>query len=165
MEAAARGYITEQSRETVGDRQCLRLACDLDSQKGTLYTTWFDEETLLPLRSEISVDGAVVYEVAWSRFEVTEAAPGGEDPGQTARRLTRPSLRRRMREVRPRRETLPRYSNRKTGGRERLLPLPAASAGGRRESAIRRAGGPARKEEPHHAYEGPSAHGGAVSAP
>ena len=84
MEAAARGYITEQSRETVGDRQCLRLACDLDSQKGTLYTTWFDEETLLPLRSEISVDGAVVYEVAWSRFEVTEAAPGGEDPGQTA---------------------------------------------------------------------------------
>ncbi len=78
MEAAARGYITEQSRETMGDRQCLRLACDLDSQKGTLYTTWFDEATLLPLRSEISVDGAVVYEVAWSRFEVTQAAPAPE---------------------------------------------------------------------------------------
>lgn len=78
MEAAARGYITEQSQETVGERQCLRLACDLDGQEGTLYTTWFDEQTLLPLRSEISVDGAVVYQVAWNRFEVTQA--GGADP-------------------------------------------------------------------------------------
>lgn len=92
MEAAARGYITEQSRETVGDRQCLRLACDLDSQKGTLYTTWFDEETLLPLHSEISVDGAVVYDVAWSRFEVTETAPETPETaqGETAQGETAP---------------------------------------------------------------------------
>lgn len=72
MEAAAEGYITEQSTEELNERECLRLSADLSDQPGTLYTTWFDAETMLPLRSEISADGFVVYEVAWSRFEVTE---------------------------------------------------------------------------------------------
>lgn len=71
MEAAAKGYPTEQAEETLGERTCLRLACDLDSDEGILYTTWFDQETLLPLRSEISTDGTMVFEVAWSKFEVT----------------------------------------------------------------------------------------------
>lgn len=92
MAAAGSGYLTEQSEETVGDRTCLRLACDLPDDETTLYTTWFDQETLLPLRSEITADGEMVFEVAWSRFEVTsQAAPpsGGEQPaeeqsGQTA---------------------------------------------------------------------------------
>lgn len=70
-----RGYLTEQSEETVGERPCLRLAFDLEGDEGTLYTTWFDQETLLPLRSEISADGVVVFDVAWSRFEITENAP------------------------------------------------------------------------------------------
>jgi len=72
MEAAARGYVMEQSEETIGERSCLRLSCDLSDQPGTVYTTWFDTQTLLPLRSEVSVEGTVVFEVAWSRFEVTE---------------------------------------------------------------------------------------------
>lgn len=76
MTAAAAGYLTEQSEETVSDRPCLRLTFDLSEDEETLYTTWFDQETLLPLQSEISVDGAVVFEVAWSRFEVTETAEG-----------------------------------------------------------------------------------------
>lgn len=71
MEAAANGYPSEQSEEAVGERTCLRLACDLESDEGILYTTWFDQETLLPLRSEISADGALVFEVAWNKFEVT----------------------------------------------------------------------------------------------
>lgn len=71
MAAAGSGYITEQSEETVDERTCLRLACDLLDDESTLYTTWFDQETLLPLRSEISVDGAVVFEISWNRFEVT----------------------------------------------------------------------------------------------
>ena len=75
MAAAASGYLTEQSEETVGERPCLRLAFDLEGDEGTLYTTWFDQETLLPLRSEISADGVVVFDVAWSRFEITENAP------------------------------------------------------------------------------------------
>lgn len=82
MAAAAGGYLTEQSEETVGERPCLRLAFDLSEEEETLYTTWFDRETLLPLQSEISVDGAVVFEVAWSRFEITAAeqpADGGEE--------------------------------------------------------------------------------------
>ena len=76
MAAAGSGYLTEQSEETVGDRTCLRLACDLPDDESTLYTTWFDQETLLPLRSEITADGEMVFEVAWNRFEVTsQAAP------------------------------------------------------------------------------------------
>lgn len=89
MEAASAGYAAEQSEEELGERKCLRLSCDLSDDTDTLYTTWFDQETLLPLHSEISVDGAVVFEVAWSRFEVTdrreapsqEPAPPAEDSG------------------------------------------------------------------------------------
>lgn len=81
MAAAASGYLTEHSEEMVGERPCLRLAFDLEGDEGTLYTTWFDQETLLPLRSEISADGVVVFDVAWSRFEITESAPAeGAEP-------------------------------------------------------------------------------------
>ena len=98
MAAAGSGYITEQSEESINERSCLRLACDLPDDESTLYTTWFDQDTLLPLRSEITVDGEMVFEVTWTRFEVTgtaderAAAPeesglttdGGEAPEQEA---------------------------------------------------------------------------------
>ncbi|MDE7261372.1 MAG: hypothetical protein K2N78_04830 [Oscillospiraceae bacterium] len=71
MAAAASGYVTEQSEEAVGERSCLRLACDLPDDESVLYTTWFDQETLLPLRSEVSVDGELVFQVSWNKFEVT----------------------------------------------------------------------------------------------
>ena len=70
MEAAATGYMTERSREMVGDRPCLRLSCDLPEDSGVLYTTWFDEEALVPLKSVVALDGAVVFDVSWDRFEV-----------------------------------------------------------------------------------------------
>lgn len=88
MAAAGSGYLTEQSEEPLGERNSLRLACDLPDDAGTVYTTWFDQETLLPLRSEIAVDGEMIFEVAWNRFEVTgTAAPedaGGADTAQDA---------------------------------------------------------------------------------
>lgn len=71
MEAAAWGYPGEQSEETLGERACIRLGCDLSDEPGTMYTTWFDRETMLPLRSEITVDGTLLFEITWSRFEVT----------------------------------------------------------------------------------------------
>lgn len=74
MEAAAWGYPAEQSEEALGERTCIRLGCDLSDEPGTLYTTWFDAQTLLPLRSEIAVDGTLLFEIAWSRFEVTGSA-------------------------------------------------------------------------------------------
>ena len=74
MEAAGRGYPAEQSEEILDERDCIRMGCDLSDDTGTLYTTWFDKETLLPLRSEITTDGVLVFEVAWSRFEVTGQA-------------------------------------------------------------------------------------------
>ena len=46
MAAAGSGYITEQSKETLAERECLRLACDLPDDEATVYTTWFDQETL-----------------------------------------------------------------------------------------------------------------------
>ena len=85
MEAAAGGYVSQQSVEDVEERPCLRLSCDLDGEDGTLYTTWFDQESLLPMRSEISVDGVVVYEVTWSRFEARAVQEdGGAQNGGTA---------------------------------------------------------------------------------
>lgn len=86
MEAAAGGYVSQQSVEDVEERPCLRLSCDLDGEDGTLYTTWFDQESLLPMRSEISVDGVVVYEVTWSRFEAraVQEEDGGTQDGGTA---------------------------------------------------------------------------------
>lgn len=84
MAAAASGYITEQSEETVGERSCLRLACDLPDDESTVYATWFDQETLLPLRSEIAVDGTVAFEVAWNRFEVTGQGEPADQPDAPA---------------------------------------------------------------------------------
>lgn len=74
MEAAAWGYPAEQSEEMLGERACIRLGCDLSDEPGTMYTTWFDAQSLLPLRSEISVDGTLMFEITWSRFEVTGGA-------------------------------------------------------------------------------------------
>ena len=81
MAAAASGYVTEQSEEEVNERPCLRLACDLPDDESILYATWFDQETLLPMRSEISVDGEVVFQVAWNRFEVTGRQEQQPDDG------------------------------------------------------------------------------------
>ena len=73
-------------------RPCLRRAFDLWEDEETLYTTWFDQETLLPLQSEISADGAVVFEVSWKRFEITETGEGEsaaqEDSSETASQTT-----------------------------------------------------------------------------
>ena len=78
MEAAAWGYPAQQGEEMQGERLCIRLGCDLNDEPGTVYTTWFDRETLLPLRSEICMDGVLLFEINWSRFEVTAAATDGE---------------------------------------------------------------------------------------
>lgn len=78
MEAAAWGYPAEQSEEMLGERTCIRLGCDLSDEPGTLYTTWFDAQSLLPLRSEIAVDGTLLFEITWSRFEVTGSAQTAE---------------------------------------------------------------------------------------
>ena len=67
----------------MGERTCIRLGCDLSGAPGTVYTTWFDKETLLPLKSEIVVDGVLVYEIAWSRFEVTQRAETGQQMERT----------------------------------------------------------------------------------
>ncbi len=83
MEAAAWGYPAQQSEEQVGERTCIRMGCDLSGEPGTLYTTWFDKASMLPLKSEISVDDVLVFEVGWTRFEVNERADQKENGTDT----------------------------------------------------------------------------------
>ena len=72
MEAASGGYVTEESREHLDDRACIRMSCDLQDDTQTVYTTWFDEGSFLPVFSEVACGGRVIHEVAWTCFEVTE---------------------------------------------------------------------------------------------
>lgn len=82
MEAAGRGYPAQQSEETLDQRACIRMGCDLSDDTETLYTTWFDKDSLLPLKSEITQNGVLVFEVTWSRFEVTgQAQQDSSDDG------------------------------------------------------------------------------------
>lgn len=83
MEAAAWGYPAEQSEEMVGERSCIRLGCDVNGEPETVYTTWFDQGSFLPLKSEIAVDGVLVFEVTWLRFEVTEVTDPAQDNNAT----------------------------------------------------------------------------------
>ena len=54
----------------------------MPDDEATVYTTWFDKETLLPLRSEVTSGGEMVFEVAWNRFEVTsQSAPAAPEDG------------------------------------------------------------------------------------
>ena len=65
LRAAASGYVLEEGRETLGGRDCLRLAFD----------TWFDRETLLPVYSEFSLNGQLRLSVKVISFTVKTEAP------------------------------------------------------------------------------------------
>lgn len=66
------GYLLEESRETLGDTPCYRLALDT-SVGGTplVCTVWLDQETLLPLYGEFSADGAAVVSARLLAFSCT----------------------------------------------------------------------------------------------
>ncbi len=51
------GYASERSRETIDGRKTEALSYDLESGK---LKTWFDFDTLLPIKTEISENGRVV---------------------------------------------------------------------------------------------------------
>ncbi len=77
LRAAAEGYVLEEGRETLEDRDCLRLAFDTTGADGekVLCTTWFDRETLLPVYSEFSVGGQLRLSVKVISFTVETEAP------------------------------------------------------------------------------------------
>ncbi len=56
------------SRETLGGTKCLRLESPLDDDTG--QTTWFEESTLLPLRSEIISAGRAVLVITFANAAV-----------------------------------------------------------------------------------------------
>ncbi|MBQ2061329.1 MAG: hypothetical protein II458_01485 [Oscillospiraceae bacterium] len=76
LRAAASGYVLEEGRETLGDRECLRMAFDTTGADGkkVLCTAWFDRETLSPIYSEFSLNGELQITVKVISFtEETEA--------------------------------------------------------------------------------------------
>lgn len=77
LRAAASGYVLEEGRETLGGRDCLRLAFDTTGPDGekVLCTTWFDRETLLPVYSEFSLNGQLRLSVKVISFTVKTEAP------------------------------------------------------------------------------------------
>ncbi len=77
LRAAASGYVLEEGRETVGDRDCLRMAFDTTAPDGekVLCTTWFDAETLFPVYSELSLNGQMRLSIKVISFTVKTQAP------------------------------------------------------------------------------------------
>jgi len=77
MRAAASGYVLEEGRETVEDRDCLRLAFDTTGPDGdkVLCTAWFDRETLYPVYSEFALDGQLTLSVRVISFTAKTEAP------------------------------------------------------------------------------------------
>ena len=77
LRAAASGYVLEEGRETIGDRDCLRAAFDTsgpDNEK-VMCTIWFDRETLYPVYSEFSCDGQLRLSVKVISFTAETATP------------------------------------------------------------------------------------------
>jgi len=77
MHAAASGYVLEEGRETVEDRDCLRMAFDTTGPDGdkVLCTVWFDRETLYPVYSEFALDGQLLLSVRVISFTAKTEAP------------------------------------------------------------------------------------------
>lgn len=76
LRAAASGYVLEEGRETLGKKDCLRVAFDTTGPDGekVLCTVWFDRETLFPVYSEFSCDGKLRLSVKVISFTVETAA-------------------------------------------------------------------------------------------
>lgn len=72
LHAIGQGYLLEESRETLEDTACYRLALDTSvGDTALVCTVWLDEETLLPLYAEFAEDGAVVVSVKLLAFSCT----------------------------------------------------------------------------------------------
>ena len=69
VQAMAEGYPLEYCREDVGETQCLRVTFEVtgEDDEKVYYAVWFGEGDL-PLRGEITVDGAVIYMVEFTNF-------------------------------------------------------------------------------------------------
>jgi len=77
MHAAADGYVLEEGRETIEERDCLRVAFDTSDPRGekVLCTAWFDRETLHPVYSEFTLDGQLLLSVRVISFTAKTVAP------------------------------------------------------------------------------------------
>ena len=70
MKAAASGYVLEEGRETLGERECLRLALDTTAASGekVVCTAWFDGQTLSPVYAEFTIADQLVLSAEIASF-------------------------------------------------------------------------------------------------
>lgn len=72
LRAVGSGYLLEESRETLEDTDCHRLALELTvDQTPVVCTVWLDTETLLPRYAEFSCDGTVTVSARLLAFSCT----------------------------------------------------------------------------------------------
>ncbi len=64
------GLATESVRETLDGEECLAVLFDVDDRVDT--RTWIEVRTLLPLRSEITLDGYTVITVDFRDMKISE---------------------------------------------------------------------------------------------
>lgn len=80
LHALGSGYLLEESRETLGDVACYRLALDTTAQSGdkVVCTVWIDADTLVPRYAECSRDGQTFLTVQMLAFSCTVSQPTEE---------------------------------------------------------------------------------------
>ena len=74
MAAAREGWLLSESRETVGEEPCLRLALDRTGEEGgkIVSTLYLREGDGVPVYGEIAVEGTVVLKAAFTYFTFGE---------------------------------------------------------------------------------------------
>lgn len=64
------GYINTTCYETVGDTECLLVSYLVGyDREETEYRTWFDKETMTPVKGEIYENGSVVIQCSFTGFQ------------------------------------------------------------------------------------------------
>jgi len=70
LKAASSGYVLEEGRETLGERECLRLTLDTTAPSGdkVAVTAWFDGDTLDVVYAEFTMAEHLVLSAAITSF-------------------------------------------------------------------------------------------------
>ncbi len=73
LNAVAKGYLLEQSREELAGVPCYRMALDTTAKSGekVLCTVWIDENTLIPRYAELAQDDVVLLTAELTAFQCT----------------------------------------------------------------------------------------------
>ena len=79
MDAICEGYILEKGTEEIDGQLCARLLFDVTGAQGNKihYVVWFGADHV-PVHAEVEVNGAVIFTVEFTDFQVRTAVPEEE---------------------------------------------------------------------------------------